>query len=375
MKNNGTQSPETPATEPVRKHRYSKTARIWTIVGSSVMAVVGVLCLVVSMVGMHWIGRIGFDDPDDGTYNPNITITTEQEDTQYTDPFDEELYNKAGSVADIPLRGNEGAIRNIMLIGIDSNTFAGRSDTMIILSINQNTKTIRLVSLQRDTWVSIPGRDRDGDGVDDIDKLSHSYAYGRFNLLSKTIAQNFRLDIDDYIGVNFKVLPVLIDAMGGLDVELTAREMTQIPARGCTVTASSKDPSFVPLSGNPGVHHLTGFQALEYARIRAIDNDFKRAERQRKVIGLLIEKAKTMSYADLVSVVYEALTYISTNMTADEFLGFAANAMTYTSYALDMSHAIPAEGTYKGTTVRGGSGLQLLDPRAAVTDLHRYLYE
>lgn len=374
MKNTGSKKQKTSSVKPVREHRYSKKTRIWTIIGSSFMALVGVACVAVSMVGMHWISLIGFEDPDQ-TYDPNATITTEDEDTKYSDPFDETLYNEATSVSDIPLRGNENGIRNIMLLGIDSNTFSGRSDTMIILSVNDNTKTIRLISLQRDTWVTIPGRDRNGDGIDDIDKLSHSYAYGRFDLLSKTIAQNFRLDIDEYISVNFKVLPVLIDAMGGIDVELTAKEMTQIPARGCTVTASSKDPAFVPLSGKPGVHHLTGFQALEYARIRAIDNDFKRAERQRKVISLLIEKAKTMSYGDLVGVVYEALTYINTNMSADELIGFAANAVSYRSYEMDMSHHIPEDGTYKGTTVNGGSGLQLLDPRAAVTDLHRYLYE
>ncbi len=362
--------------EPIkimREYRYSKTVRIWASVGASFMALLGALCITVSAFGMHMLGLINFN-PDE-SYDPNATIPEEQDDLNYSDPFDPSLYEDAQSLSDIPLRGNTSGIRNIMLLGIDSNSFSGRSDTMIILSINDKTKTIRMVSLLRDTWVSIPGRDKDGDGKDDISKLNAAYAYGKFRLLSNTIAQNFRLDIDEYLSVNFKVLPILIDALGGLDIALTAKEMTQVPAKGCYITASSKDPNFVPLTGDPGVHHLDGFQCMEYARLRSIDSDFKRTERQRKVIGLLIEKAKNMSYSQLIDAVYGALPYIDTNMSADEFLVFAANAVKYTSYTVENSYHVPEDKGYKGTTINGGSGLQLLDHRATVTNLHKYLYE
>ena len=304
------------ASAKAQEYRFSKSTRVWASIGSAVLALVGVLCITVSSVGMHMFSLIQFTDPND-SYDPNATLPSEEDDVIYSEPFDESLYNSSASVADIPLKGNTNAVRNIMLLGIDSDTFSGRSDSMILLSIDDASKTIRLISFQRDTWVTVPGRDVDKDGNYDIDKLAHAYAYGRFPLLSKTFAQNFRLDIEDYIGVNFKVLPVLIDAMGGIDVELTAKEMAQIPAVGCKLTASSHDPNFVPLSGAPGVHHLDGFQALEYSRIRAIDSDIKRAERQRKVISLLIEKAKGMSYTQLVGVVYKALSYVNTNMSAD----------------------------------------------------------
>ncbi len=373
MKQTGTsKKPKKAAVKAMREYRYSKKVRIWTIVGSSAMALVGILCITVSAVGMHMLSLINFEDPDT-SYDPNATLPSEPEDDlNYSDPFDDTLYNNAASVLDIPLHGNENGVRNILLLGVDGNTFSGRSDSMIILSINDNTKTIRLISLLRDTWVSIPGRDRNGDGKDDVDKLNAAYAYGRFPLLKKTIAQNFRMNIDDYIGVNFKVLPILIDAMGGLDIQLTAREMGQIPAVGCTISANN--PGFVPLTGNAGVHHLNGFQALEYARIRKIDSDFKRTERQRKVISLLIEKAKTMSYSQLINVMYSALDHVSTNMSADEFLGFASNAVKYTSYTLETSYHLPGDGDYKGTTINGGSGLQLLDPQNSVKELHQYIY-
>ena len=359
----------------IREYRYSKKTRVWTSIGASLLAILGVLCILVSSVGMRMLGLINFDNPDDDIYDPNADISQEDDDLNYSEPFDPSLYDDANSLADIPVRGNTKGIRNIMLLGIDSDSFSGRSDTMIILSINDNTKTIRMVSLLRDTWVSIPGRDRNGDGVDDINKLNAAYAFGKFRLLSKTVEQNFRLEIDEYISVNFEVLPILINALGGLDIYLTAKEMTQVPDDSCFVTASSGDYRFRPMKGEPGVHHLNGFQAMEYARIRKIDSDFKRTERQRKVISLLIEKAKGMSYSQLIDAVYGALPHIDTNMSADEFLAFAANAMKYTSYSIENSYHVPEDKGYKGTYINGGSGLQLLDPRATVTNLHKYLYE
>ncbi len=357
----------------IPEYRYSKKIRLWTTIGSSAMALLGVLCITVSAVGMHMLSLINFDD-DDGVYDPNTDITTQsgEDDVTYTDPFDSSINS---AVSDIPLRGSEKGIRNILLIGLDGVTFSGRSDAMIILSVNDNDKTIRLVSLMRDTWVSIPGRDKDKDGKDDICKLNTAYAYGRFPLLKKTLAQNFRMNFDDYIIVNFKALPTIIDAMGGLDIHLTAKEMTQVPAYDCFPDKNhGYGSSFVSLTGTPGVYHLTGLQVLEYSRIRIIDSDFKRTERQREVIDLCIEKAKTMSYAGLLDVLYTALPAIQTNMSSDEFVGFAADALTYSSYTLDTNYRIPENNRYKGATINGGSGLQLLDPRQTVLDLHEHIY-
>ncbi len=367
------QSSASSTVKAIREYRYPKKVRIWVTVASSVMALLGVLCITVSAVGMHMLSLINFTNPDEN-YDPNANITESPDDNEvtYTDPLDNSIDSQ---ISDIPLRGNGKGVRNILLLGVDGGTFSGRSDAMIILSINDNTKTIRLISLMRDMWVSVPGRDRDKDGKDDICKLNSAYAYGRFPLLKKTIAQNFRITLDDYITVNFAALPNIIDAMGGLDVELTAREMTQVPNYGCYPNDEYWFENFVPLQGEPGVHHLTGLQVLEYSRIRNIDSDFKRTERQRKVIDLAIAKAQTMSYAQLVDVLYAALPSIDTNMSADEFVGFAANALSYTSYRMDTEYRIPENNGYKGVYIEGGSGLQLLDPRQTVLNLHKHIYD
>ena len=267
------------STKSPRSYRYSKTVRIIASVGSSVLALLGIFCVLIFTLASLGISRINFSG--DFLMDPNADVVIEPDDDEPETGIsvEDEEYLKAQSVLKLPLRGNEKGVRNILLVGVDSrkNDFSGLSDTTIILSVNDNTKTIKLISLLRDTWVSIPGRDKDGDGVDDTCKLNTAYAYGRHTLQRKMIAQNFRLDIDDYIGVNFQVLPLLIDAMGGLDIELTAKEITQIPALGCKI--SVRNEGFVQMQGKPGVHHLDGFQSMEYARIRKIDSDFKRTER------------------------------------------------------------------------------------------------
>ncbi len=364
------------AKKNTKQHRYSKKVRVCTIIGSSVMAFLGLVCVTVFILITSVLGKISFTG--DSFFDPNADLQFDQDAEEDTGvKVDESEYQNALSVLELPLRGNEKGIRNILLVGVDSRNgdFSGLSDTNIILSINDNTKTIKMISLLRDTWVSIPGRDKNGDGKDDIGKLNSAYAYGRHTLQHKMIAQNFRLDIDDYIGVNFKVLPLLIDAMGGLDISLTAKEMTQIPKDGVFVSITDPGPGFIPMSGSPGVHHLNGFQSMEYARIRKIDSDFKRTERQRHVLTLLFDKMKTMSYTQMVNMVYKAVSHVDTNMSTDEFLDMAANAITYTSYTLENGYHIPDNGEYKYTSLEGkGSGLLLTDAKKTVENLHKYIY-
>ncbi|MBP3435532.1 MAG: LCP family protein [Clostridia bacterium] len=367
-----------------KAHRYSTAARVWTIVGSSFMALLGVLCITAGVLLDWGYGLMQQDTGGDVPHHEQPVIPEEEPDDPSENPDyqqgNQEDVDSGSELQSIPIRGNQSGVRNILLLGIDSKTFSGRSDTMMILSINDNTKTIKLVSFLRDTWATIPGRDKDGDMKDDVAKLNAAYAYGKSSLLRKTLEQNFRLDIDDYIGVNFAVLPKVIDAVGGIDVKLTAKEMSQIPANGCYVAIPTpgKDcdgqGGFVSLKGAPGTYHLNGFQAMQYARIRKLDSDFKRTERQREVVSLLIAKAKKMSYSQLVSVLTTVLKHVETNMSQDEFLSFAADAASYVSYPVDMDYSVPQAGEYTGTYINGGAGLLLHDPKKTVEALHKHLY-
>ena len=366
-----------------KEYRYSKKARLWAKIGSAVMAVLGVLCLTAAIVLTSVLGRINFQG--DTSYDPNAEVDLGEDTGEFGgEVIDPNAYNGAADVSALPIRGNEKGIRNILLLGIDGKSYSGRSDTTIILSINDNDKTIKLVSLLRDTWVSIPGRDKDGDGKDDIGKFNAAYAYGKHSLQDKTIEKNFRLDINEYIGVNFESLPKVVDAMGGLDLYLTAKEASQVPGDACTTTVPTPGRTdcdgingYYAIGHTAGTYHLNGFQAMQYARIRKLDSDFKRTARQREVVNAMIAKAKTMSYSKLVSVLYKALECVDTNMSSDEFLGFAASAVKYMGYTVEMDYSVPQTGNtaeYKGATINGGSGLLLTDPKTTVTNLHKYLY-
>lgn len=364
-----------------KKRRYATWVRVLTSIGSSVMAILGVLCIVASIFIISMFSRVTFHE-DEVPYDPNVDIDLDEDEEELEgEVINPDDFQDTDEVASIPVRSNGNGVRNILLLGIDGTGYSGRADTTMILSINDNTKTIKLVSLQRDTFVAIPGRDKNGDGEDDIDKLAHAYAYGRHTLHMKMIEQNFRLDIDEFIGVNFSTLPKVIDAMGGLDINLTAKEMSQIPNHGCNVAIPypGKDcegiNGYVSLKGEPGVHHLNGFQAMQYARIRKLDSDFKRTARQREVVELMIAKAKKMSYSQLVSVMNKALECVSTNMTANEFLGFAADATRYIGYEVKTDLSVPlTKEEYKGVILNKRSGLMMTDPVALVKKLHNYLY-
>ena len=271
--------------------------------------------------------------------------------------------------------GDTEDVTNILLIGIDGRTnYSARSDSNMIVSINKKKKTIKFVSLLRDTCVTIPGRDKDGDGKDDYNKLNAAYAFGQEKLLFKTIEQNFRLKIDKYVGVNFVVFPIAVDKLGGIDIELTAKEATQIPKAGTTVTVETGDPNFVPMDNRAGTYHLNGFQTLQYVRIRHIDSDFGRVQRQQKAMNILLDKARRADIFTLMGMLDELLPQVKTNMGRGEVLNYVMDAGAYLSYDIMTTYHVPQDGAFLNKTINGGAMLVLKDPKQSVTDLHTYLY-
>ena len=360
--------------KPVKRHRYKKSVRVTVSILSSLMVVVSVLLMTAGGYVMHAMNLIVGDEEIDGNYVDSLPPDDEDPDVSIDTSFNPSDYDKS-EVSKITLRGNTKDVTNLLLLGIDARTMKerGRSDSMIIVTINKKNKTIKLSSLLRDTAVTIPGRDKNGDGQDDYAKLNAAYAYGGFNLLSKTIEQNFRLKIDKYVGVNFVVFPIAVDAMGGIDIYMTAKEASKVCAPGQKL--EDWERGFKKIGTESKVYHLHGYQALQYSRIRHIDSDFNRTGRQRKVIEQLIVKAKTMSFGTLNTILNQVLPQVATNMSGDELMGYALNAGSYANYAIDTSFHLPENGKYKGWTLPGGgASLRLTDPVESVKSLHEWIY-
>ena len=360
--------------KPVKRHRYKKSVRVTVSILSSLMVVVSVLLMTAGGYVMHAMNLIVGDEEIDGNYVDSLPPDDEDPDVSIDTSFNPSDYDKS-EVSKITLRGNTKDVTNLLLLGIDARTMKerGRSDSMIIVTINKKNKTIKLSSLLRDTAVTIPGRDKNGDGQDDYAKLNAAYAYGGFNLLSKTIEQNFRLKIDKYVGVNFVVFPIAVDAMGGIDIYMTAKEASKVCAPGQKL--EDWERGFKKIGTESKVYHLNDYQALQYSRIRHIDSDFNRTGRQRKVIEQLIVKAKTMSFGTLNTILNQVLPQVATNMSGDELMGYALNAGSYANYAIDTSFHLPENGKYKGWTLPGGgASLRLTDPVESVKSLHEWIY-
>ncbi len=195
-------------------------------------------------------------------------------------------------------------VTNIALFGIDAESgTAGRSDVIMIVTVDENTKKIKLTSIVRDTYVSIPGKK--------MDKITHAYAYGGAQLALQTLNANFNLDIKDFMSVNFTSLPKIIDMIGGVTVKITNAEATQIPGMA---------------SG--GTYNLTGEQALTYSRIRHIDSDFERSRRQRTVMQAIINKMMKRPVTSYPSLMKNLLPLVKTNMNSTDMLALATKVVT-----------------------------------------------
>lgn len=339
----------------------------------AVIAVMCVLALLVISGGVYiavLMGRIGRVSESNRSYVDSLPVELPSSYSPSDVVSDYTFIDEgATDVAQIPVRGNTKTITNYLLIGVDSDrddqyAYTARSDTSIILTINSQDKTIKMTSMLRDMLVTIPGRDKDGDGKDDHNKFNTAYAFGGFPLESKMIEQNFRLKIDKYVAVNFHAFSRAVEALGGVDMALTDAEYDQIRWYCSTPTPTA----------TPGVYHLNGDQALYYSRIRGIDSDFNRTDRQRKMLSVLFAKAKNMGIGTLVNLVNEIFPYLDTNMSNDEMLGFALNSMTYKDYEIKDTYYMPQPDTYDYGIIDVGWCMWFRDPAKAVIDLHKFIY-
>lgn len=261
---------------------------------------------------------------------------------------------------------NSNTVQNILLIGTDerSDNFStnARSDSMMILSLNKKLHTAKLVSLERGMGVPV----LEGQYKGQYDWLTHIFRYGGADLLMKTVSTCFNVDVDRYVRVNFHTVAQLIDSIGGVDIELTQAEVDALNGKTYK-NAVAKHTVVV------GMNHLDGYDALQYSRLRYIDSDWKRVQRQRNVIQAAVNATKDMSIFDINQMANDVLPLIKTNLTKTEIANLALIAPGFLGCQLDQM-TLPAKGTYGSMVGMGGRHLFAVDFEKNSKILHDFLY-
>ena len=247
-----------------------------------------------------------------------------------------------------------GSAINVLLIGVDSaaKDQRGRSDTMMLVRVDPENGMIRMASFLRDLYVNVPGVGKT--------RLNAAYHYGGEALLKETIATNFEVSIDRTVTVGFSLLCDLVDEIGGIEVEITEKE---VPHFNDTVRDYNADYG---LTGGAvkeaGIHRLDGKQALCFSRMRKLDNDFKRTSRQQMVISALLTRMSQMSRWELLRIALKNLNRVETDLTFGEVASLAPMLAKLSEMDIQAAH-VPFEGAYSDETV---NGMMVLVPNLTV---------
>jgi len=258
---------------------------------------------------------------------------------------------------------------NILLLGGDSrsaNSY-GRSDAIIIASVNNQTGEMKLTSIMRDTWVKIPLKGEN--------KINAAMAFGGPKLAMKTINSVFDMNITKYAIVDFVGFPFIIDKIGGIEIDIDQKEMSYINITMGDLNKKNYPGStdFSQLKKWGKNTHLTGIQALSYARIRHMDSDFQRTQRQRNVLMGMFKKVKSkgMSF-NLVTSAAAILPSVETNLDMGEILALGEIVMKSNLNTLKELR-LPVDGTYKDGIYKDTYSIRP-DFKKNTQQLHDFIY-
>lgn len=311
-----------------------------------VLAVLLLLTLAVAGVAFIYVdsmlGRMNYVSSDT-TVTPEEASSIDREEWVTTGPEDSSPVIDPSDVtfpSDLPDMEDQGKeIVNIMLVGQDARPGepAQRSDSMILMTFNRKTGEVILTSFLRDQYVPIPGFGNT--------KLCHAYSYGGMTLLNKTLETQYGVQIDGNVTFNFEGFEKIIDMLGGVEITLTQRE-----AKALNDLVAGK------WSLKEGKQTLTGLQALRYSRLRHIDSDFQRTERQRKVIMSVIEAYKNCSMSEMLEILEETMPLITTNIPKTDIYSYAFNLFPMLSGARMKTQQMPAAGTFQSGLIKVSEG-------------------
>lgn len=300
-----------------------------------------VLVLVI-MLGVLWFVARATDD-ESGIHR----VVIEEDDIHMNDDIDEKL----------------AKYRTIALFGLDSTVGAldlnTRSDTIMIASVNTETKEVRLMSVYRDTYLNL--------GNDTYNKCNAAYAKGGPKQAMSMLNMNFDLNITDFVAVGFKGVTDVVDAIGGVYINVDSAELEHINNYQISISENLKT-TYTPVT-ETGYQLLDGLQATAYCRIRyTAGDDFKRTERQREVLSAILEQAQTLDASKLTKISNNVFGNVYTSVDLSEIISLLSDLP---SYKLIDEGGFPSEDFRSGGNISGiGDSVICTDLEEAVADFH-----
>ena len=290
------------------------------------------------ILGIFIIGIGGVYIYGNHMFNKVEKVEVDKNDVGITEEVEEKLSPYSNSII------------NIALFGVDSaDASTGRSDSIIIATIDTIHKKLKLTSIMRDSYVNISGIGND--------KINHAYAFGGPQLAIKTLNENFDLNIQDFVAVNFDSLPKIIDMLGGVTVDVTEEEVSHISG-----------------INSAGTYNLTGAQALAYSRIRyATGGDYVRTERQRTILTKMYEKILNINQTQYTSLLSEGLSMLQTSLDYSKILELGTEVLKMGVTTLEQER-FPLDGYCQGEMINGVYYLTF-NKALTVEQLHNYIFE
>ena len=286
-------------------------------------------------------------------FNKLEKVEIDKEDIGITEEVQEKLSQYSNSII------------NIALFGVDAvDGDVGRSDSIMIATIDTVHKKLKLTSIMRDSYVAIDGHGND--------KLNHAYAFGGPQLAIKTLNENFDLNIENFASVNFETLPKIIDELGGIELNIDADELEYI--NGYIAHLNNINGTSEPAIESTGIQHVSGTQALAFCRIRYTSGgDYKRTERHREVLTEIFKKIETMPVTSYPSLLSEILPMVNTSLGYSDILELGTEVLKLGDSNLQLER-FPLDDYCEGKMISGIYYLTF-DKEVTVEQLHNYIFE
>lgn len=355
-----------------KKNKKKKKHRGAQILLVILMVILLLLMVVVAAAYAYYLKIVGNLQPDE-TRDPNETLSSSEMADLGGDPLNSQLGSQLDGlptvVPTIPTISNTVPpeytehVTNILLIGTDERTQSfsnkARGDSCMLLSINTSgsAPVVSLVSFERGMGMPILS----GQYAGQWDWLTHLFRYGGAEMMMQSIETCFNIKIDHYVRVNFATFTAGIDALGGVDVKFSSKEAEYFN-------------KYSDMNAVVGTNHLNGENALRFARLRSIDSDWQRIERQRKIIAAAINKLKTKNLAELDALITTCTKLVRTDLTQDAITRLLLEVVPGLTNVTVQQMTIPQKGTYGSQKVMGGRNAFAPDFEENTRLLHNMIY-